>query len=133
MDTIITDSIATANMSSNANPFNWLNITLLILNVILVLIIIAQTMMHKASRSKQYQAEQAIINQPTDWSNTMQVFKAQELYNKLKAVCHPDRFTDTEQNQIANHLFQQITENKTNYNRLVELQKEAEHKLNIKI
>jgi hypothetical protein len=50
----------------------------------------------------------------------------------LKVKCHPDRFaTDAEKNVIAENIFQEITKNKTNVKRLIELKEEAKQKLNI--
>ncbi len=57
--------------------------------------------------------------------------KSESLYNVLKKKCHPDRFLDPEQNKIADLLFQEITKNKRNYNKLLELKVAAEEQLNI--
>ena len=82
----------------------------------------------------QHPAKQRVLrDDQIDWNNTMHVFKAQELYNQLKVVCHPDRFTDPQLNSIATDLFQRITKNKTNYKELQKLKEEARQMLSINI
>jgi len=59
-------------------------------------------------------------------------FHAKHLYDELKVKCHPDRFpNDNEKNKIALELFQEISKNKTNYKKLIELKELAKQKLNI--
>ncbi len=60
-------------------------------------------------------------------------FNSQQLYDELKKKCHPDRFpNDNDKNSIAINLFQEISENKNNSKRLLELKEIAEQKLQIK-
>lgn len=60
------------------------------------------------------------------------VKKAQALYDVLKKRCHPDIFSpDAEKVAIADDLFQEITKNKNNYKKLLELKEMAKEKLNI--
>ena len=60
------------------------------------------------------------------------VKKAQSLYDMLKKRCHPDIFSpDAEKVAIADDLFQEITKNKNNYKKLLELKEIAKEKLNI--
>lgn len=61
-------------------------------------------------------------------------FHSKQFYENLKIKCHPDRFVDDEvKNKTANLLFQEISKNRTNYQRLMELEKEAKQKLNINL
>lgn len=71
----------------------------------------------------------------TDFENTMQsIFHSTKLYNELKIVCHPDRFLpDVEKQEIADKLFQELTEHKANYKKLLEIKDIAIEKLNINI
>lgn len=56
--------------------------------------------------------------------------KSRQLYKQLSVKYHPDRFPlDTERRKIADDLFQDITRNQRNYNKLLELQEEAKNKL----
>lgn len=59
-------------------------------------------------------------------------FNSIQLYDELKVKCHPDRFpTDIEKNLIAEKIFQEISKNKNNVKRLLDLKEEAIQKLNI--
>jgi len=61
-------------------------------------------------------------------------FNSNEVYNELKVKCHPDRFpNDDVKNTIAENLFQEITKNKNNIKRLLELKEKAKQELNINI
>ncbi|MFN5334212.1 MAG: hypothetical protein ACK5BV_03375 [Bacteroidota bacterium] len=60
--------------------------------------------------------------------------ESKPLYDKLKVKCHPDKFHDDEEKRkVADDLFQEITQNKRNYSKLLELQELAKQKLNITI
>jgi|JI10StandDraft_1071094.scaffolds.fasta_scaffold56195_6 hypothetical protein len=74
-------------------------------------------------------------NSNVDMDNLMNsINKSRQLYKQLSAKCHPDRFaTDEQKQKIADDLFQEITRNQRNYSKLLELQEEAQQKLNINI
>jgi alcohol dehydrogenase YqhD (iron-dependent ADH family) len=74
-------------------------------------------------------------NSNVDMDNLMNsINKSRQLYKQLSAKCHPDRFpADEEKRKMADELFQDITKNQRNYNKLLELQEEAKQKLNITI
>ena len=113
---------------------NWLIYLLIGVIIVLLLILFIIISNMKMKNSKAYQAKQRVLHDDQiDWNNTMYVFKAQELYNQLKVVCHPDRFTDPELNSIATDLFQRITKYKTNYKELQKLKEEANNVLKINI
>lgn len=61
-----------------------------------------------------------------DWKKT------ERLYDDLKRKCHPDLFHD-ERNEVANLLFQRLTENKFRYAELLKIRDEAIEKLGIKV
>lgn len=129
------DTLLVSNEAENAlvsTSSNWLIYLLIGVIIVLLLILFFIISNMKMKHSKEYQARQRILREDQiDWNNTMYVFKAQELYNQLKVVCHPDRFTDPQLNSVATDLFQRITKNKTNYKELLKLQEEARTKLNI--
>ena len=60
-------------------------------------------------------------------------FHAKGLYDSLIRKCHPDRFIDEQQRQIATELSAQLVENKHNYNKLCSIKDKAIEKLNIRI
>ena len=131
------DTLLVSNEAENAlvsTSSNWLIYLLIGVIIVLLLILFFIISNMKMKHSKEYQAKQRILREDQiDWNNTMYIFKAQELYNQLKVVCHPDRFTDPQLNSVATDLFQRITKNKTNYKELQKLKEEAIDKLNINL
>jgi len=59
------------------------------------------------------------------------IFHSKDLYDTLKIKCHPDRFFDIKEIEKATELFQQITENKSNYKILKQIEERAMKELNI--
>lgn len=108
----------------------WFWIAIAEFAVIIFLILIRRSKTEKQSR-KNFKKE--LINQDVDFNNIINSsFNSEALYDILKVKCHPDRFpTDLEKNAIAEILFQEISESKTNSKRLLELKQEAERKLSI--
>lgn len=70
-----------------------------------------------------------------DMDNLMNsINKSRTLYKQLSSKCHPDRFpSDEQKRKIADTIFQEITKNQRNYNKLLELKEKAEEQLNITI
>jgi hypothetical protein len=58
---------------------------------------------------------------------------SKDLYKNLSRACHPDKFLNTDMYKKAEEIFQEITLNKRNYKRLVELKNEAIRELQITI
>ena len=54
---------------------------------------------------------------------------SRELYKTLSRKYHPDRFMDPAKKEIASELMKDITKYKRNYNKLTQLQKQAENEL----
>ena len=131
------DTLLVSHEAENAlvsTSSNWLIYLLIGVIIVLLLILFFIISNIKMKHSREYQAKQRILREDQiDWNNTMYVFKAQELYNQLKVVCHPDRFTDPQLNSVATDLFQRITKNKTNYKELQKLKEEAKQMLSVNI
>ena len=71
-------------------------------------------------------------SQDIDMENLMNsITNSNELYKELSKKCHPDRFVNTELQFIAEKIFQEITENKRDYNSLLKLKERAIKELNI--
>lgn len=69
-----------------------------------------------------------------DMNNLMDsIYKSRDLYKRLSAKCHPDRFTEVDLNNKADKLFQEITRNQRNYKKLLEIKEIAQSELNITI
>jgi len=68
-----------------------------------------------------------------DMDNLMySINSSQSLFKELSKKCHPDKFTNDSQRKIADKLFQEITLNKRNYQRLCELKQKVTDELNLK-
>lgn len=73
-------------------------------------------------------------NSNVDMDNLMNsINKSRELYKLLSTKCHPDRFLEETINKKASEIFQEISKNQRNYNRLLELKEIAQTELNITI
>jgi hypothetical protein len=98
-----------------------------------LLVIIYLIFSRKKSESARLQFRREAKEGDIDFGNIINSsFHVKPLYEDLKVKCHPDRFpNDVEKNQIALELFQEISKNKTNYKKLIELKELAKQKLNI--
>lgn len=54
------------------------------------------------------------------------IYSSETLYKDLSKKYHPDRFINEEDREKANTIFQEITKNKRNYQKLIELQQLAQ-------
>jgi len=135
-DTLIQDSIKVAGKAiskvteANDNTNWWMWLAIVELGVIAYLIL-KEKLKSKVTAKQQFKSES--LKQDIDFNNIINSsFNSIKLYDELKVKCHPDRFpTDREKNIIAENLFQEISKNKTNVKRLLELKEEAIQKLNI--
>lgn len=108
---------------------SWFWISLIELLIIVLLLIRKRSGMRISRQNIKKEA----LSHDIDFDNIINSsFHATTLYNKLKIRCHPDLFVDdADKNKIALDIFQELTKNKTNVKRLLELKSEAEIKLNI--
>ncbi len=135
-DTLIQDSIKVASQAiskvteANDNTNWWMWLAIVELGIIAYLIL-KEKLKSKVTAKQQFKSES--LKQDIDFNNIINSsFNSIKLYDELKVKCHPDRFpTDREKNIIAENLFQEISKNKTNVKRLLELKEEAIQKLNI--
>jgi len=135
-DTLIQDSIKVAGKAiskvteANDNTNWWMWLAIVELGIIAYLIL-KEKLKSKVTAKQQFKSES--LKQDIDFNNIINSsFNSIKLYDELKVKCHPDRFpTDREKNIIAENLFQEISKNKTNVKRLLELKEEAIQKLNI--
>ena len=138
-DTIINDSIQNANNAighySMAESIHNLWMWLAIAEFIIILIVLARLQNKTKKQTARIKLKADSLKEDIDFDNIItSSFNSNQLYDALKVKCHPDRFpTDMEKNKIANRLFQEISKNKTNYKKLLELKAEAIQKLNVKL
>ncbi|WP_179348757.1 molecular chaperone DnaJ [Winogradskyella pacifica] len=69
-----------------------------------------------------------------DMGNVMNSINgSKELYKQLSKRCHPDRFINSEKQELAETIFQDITKHKRNFQKLSELKERAKEELKIKM
>jgi len=114
--------------ANSTNYWFWIAIAEFVLILILLLLKIKKQQPSTLEGKILDEAKDADI----DFKNLLDsINNSETIYNLLKKKCHPDRFLNPDQNKIADALFQEITKNKRNYNKLLELKVEAEKQLNI--
>ena len=59
------------------------------------------------------------------------LFLSKRLYDLLKVKCHPDRFIEPTQKEIATGINQNITKYKTDYQQLLNIKEQVKEQLNI--
>lgn len=132
MNDLIIDSLQMSNKvankvaeeSASIDYWKWLAIGEFLIIAILIL---------KKKRNNKLKVKEEHLSREVDFDNIINSsFNSIQIYNELKVKCHPDRFVKNEdKKKIANQLFQEITKNKSNAKRLIELKEEAINKLNI--
>jgi len=71
-------------------------------------------------------------NSPIDMDNLMNsIHNSRTLYKELSKKCHPDRFINDPKEKIAEEIFQEITKNERNFEKLTSLKSRAITELNV--
>jgi len=135
-DTIIQDSTKVVeqtilNATETGETTNWWMWLAIAEFGIIAFLIIKEKFVNRNSARQRFKNES--LKQDVDFDNIINSsFNSIKLYDELKVKCHPDRFPmEKEKNLIAENIFQEITKNKNNIKRLLELKEEAIQKLNI--
>jgi len=134
---LLSDTLRTAmELDSNSESLvnNHINVWFLIALVELLLILYLLFFRKREQvLSTKGQFKKEAKNGEIDFGNIINSsFNVKPLYDELKVKCHPDRFpTDERKSKIALELFQEISKNKTNYKKLIELKELAKQNLNI--
>lgn len=82
--------------------------------------------------SETYKIREKILNEEIDFSNVVSSsLLAKNLYDELKKICHPDRFLNEQDINKANELFQLVTQNKGDYNKLLSMKERIYRELPI--
>lgn len=69
-----------------------------------------------------------------DMKNLMNsINSSKKLYKELSRACHPDRFVNSEKQEIAEEIFQEISKNKRDYKKLIELKQRMINELKIQL
>ncbi len=113
----MTDSIAINEQMSQATSV-WLWVAVMELLVILYLI----NLLMRRDRKKRKEVKDKLKSGHIDFENTINsAFNSKPLYDKLKVLCHPDRFASTPLEREANAIFQEIQVNRYDYSKLMDL------------
>jgi hypothetical protein len=136
IDTVAQDSIKLAGkilekQLSDNYTINWWMWIAIFEFCIIIIFILRKRIKPKETGKRHFKNES--LKQEIDFNNIINSsFNSIMLYDELKVKCHPDRFpNDPEKNAIAELIFQEITKNRNNAKRLIELKEEAINKLNI--
>ena len=138
----INDTIQTSLQNGLADPatkdsqsYNW---WIIIAFVELLLILILLIRLKKVRKENSLQNDgfdelRKAKSQDIDMTNLMNsINSSRDLYKELSRKCHPDRFQDETLKNKAESLFQDISKNKRNYGRLLEIKESAIKELDIK-
>lgn len=129
----VIDSLSTVSSSIPMHHDFWFWVAMAELLIIILYIVHIRKTKRRENVTKDLK-ETVMAEGTIDFNNTMMsAFHAQELYDELKVKYHPDRFpNDDEKNKLATELFQQIVENKNNYNKLLKIRQIAQETLHNK-
>lgn len=135
-DTLIKEGVALAGQTvsqeaGNSLYLNWWMWLALVEFIVIVFLLFKKRVKSEDTAKRRFKKE--ALGQDVDFDNIIDSsFNSADLYDELKVKCHPDRFPmDMEKNAIAVGLFQEISKNRNNVKRLLELKEEAIQKLNI--
>jgi flagellar biosynthesis/type III secretory pathway M-ring protein FliF/YscJ len=121
--------------TKESESFNW---WMIIAVVELLLILFLLLRLKKVHRENSLQNDgfdelRKAKSQDIDMTNLMNsINSSRDLYKELSKKCHPDRFQDETLKNKAENLFQDISKNKRNYGRLLELKEKAMKELDVK-
>ncbi len=126
----IIKTLSTPHINTNSEIVYW-KLGVLIEFLIILFLIFKNYLNRKISARREFKNES--INQDVDFDNIFNSsFNSKGLYDELKVKYHPDRFAgDEEKQEIADAIFKEITKNKNNAKRLIELKNEAANSLNL--
>jgi hypothetical protein len=127
---VVEQTIKESNIVHNEsiNWWFWIAIAQFI-----IIVFFAIKLSSKRNQSLKQRLKKESLDNLIDFDNIINSsFNSNEIYNELKVKCHPDRFpNDDKKNTIAENLFQEVTKNKNNIKRLLELKEKAKQELNI--
>lgn len=128
--TIVSNTLPTD--SSNLNIWFWLSIIELLIIIVLFLKLrkgkenLTFADLNKENLKK---SKEATI----DFGNVMNSINGSaELYKELSRKCHPDRFIDSPLQKLAEEIFQEISKNKRDFEKLLALKERAINELYLK-
>ncbi len=126
-------AIATASSSNGLLSSTWFWLSIVEFTVIVFLLIRLRKKKTELTfsdlpKDKMKNAKSSAI----DMDNLMNSINgSRDLYKELSKACHPDKFVNTEKQKIAEDIFQDISKDKRNFEKLLALKERAKNELNI--
>jgi len=132
---IKSDSLAMATTSSSngllSSTWFWLSIVEFIF-IIFLLIKLKKKKTELAFSDLPKDKMKTAKSSNIDMDNLMNSINgSRDLYKELSKACHPDKFVNTEKQKIAEDIFQDISKDKRNFEKLLVLKERAKNELNI--
>jgi hypothetical protein len=119
--------VTLSNESLFSNYWFWISFVELIIVILLII--------SRRNRSSDLNEDKikSMKNAKVDMAGLMNsINSSKELYKELSKKCHPDRFVNTDKQEIADLIFQEITQSKRDFGALEKLKIRAEKELGIK-
>jgi leucyl aminopeptidase len=126
-------AVATASSSSGLLSSTWFWIAIVELFIIIFLLVRLKKKKTELAfsdlpKDKMKNAKSSLI----DMDNLMNSINgSRDLYKELSKACHPDKFVNTEKQKIAEDIFQEISKDKRNFEKLLAHKERAKNELNI--
>ena len=126
-------AVATASSSSGLLSSTWFCIAIVELFIIIFLLVRLKKKKTELAfsdlpKDKMKNAKSSLI----DMDNLMNSINgSRDLYKELSKACHPDKFVNTEKQKIAEDIFQEISKDKRNFEKLLAHKERAKNELNI--
>lgn len=132
---IKSDTLAQAALSNRDGLFGSLWLWIAIVELFIILLILFRLKKKKSDlafsdlpKHKMKKAKSSSI----DMDNLMNsINRSRDLYKELSIACHPDKFVNTERQKIAEDIFQDISKDKRNFEKLLAHKERAKNELNV--
>lgn len=136
MGVIDSTQISTLQTVISISEIQASTIYILPIFLVLILLVIIILLFKRKNKKEVYRTKNNVLKEgEIDFTNIIDSsFKAKSLYDKLKKVCHPDKYAkDKLLFEKATEIFSLLVKNKHNYIELVKLKDIAKKELNINI
>lgn len=132
-DTLATFNDGVTQASGSGSSTNWWMWIALAELFVLAVMVLGRRWRGLSGKGKTDRFKADALKEDVDFDNVINSsFNARALYDELKVKCHPDRFVgDEAKSMVARELILNISKNRNNAKRLLELKSEAREKLNI--
>lgn len=129
----VVQKTAKETYSETNESINWWFWVAIIQFVIIIYLV--RLMRTKRNHYHKQNLKKESLTKSIDFDNIINSsFNSNKIYDELKIKCHPDLFhNDPLKKNIAENIFQELTKNRNNIKRLIELKEKAKQELNINL